>query len=301
MIPHCRAPAWPADIASSRFAATIRTDDPSGCQIAILGLPDDTGVRLNNGRTGARHGPEALRHALARLGVRHPSGFAYPSVFDAGDVIPTDDLHETHERVRAATCAILDLGLFPIAIGGGHDLTFPFVHAVSMHLGCALAGVYFDAHLDVRESVGSGMPFRRLIETGAVRELHVHGLDPFSNTDDHVRWFRQHAGSIDSFRPNDLWPAGDLFVSLDLDVIDQAFAPGVSAMNPMGWSPTLAEQWVRAGARQTRLRCFDIMELNPEVDPSGRTPHLAARLLLAFLAEFAAARDLSRSAEAHGS
>ncbi len=292
MVPHCRPSAWPENIAPSRFASTICTDDPASCHLALIGLPDDTGVRLNHGRPGARLGPTALRHALASLGVRTPFALAFPRVFDAGDVIPADNIHETHDRVRTATHALLDMGLFPVAIGGGHDLTFPFVHAVSEHDERTLTGVYLDAHLDVRETVGSGMPFRRLIEVGAARELHVHGFDPFSNTSDHVRWFYEQGGSIDAFSPDALWPAGDLFVSLDLDVIDQAHAPGVSAMNPMGWTPAHTEKWVRAAARQSRLRCFDIMELNPEVDPSGRTARLAARLLLAFFAEFAKARNV---------
>ena len=76
---------------------------------------------------------------------------------------PGRTLEATHRRVTAATTALLDAGLFPIAIGGGHDLTFPFVRAIAAeHSG--LAGVYFDAHLDVRETRGSGMPFRRLVE-----------------------------------------------------------------------------------------------------------------------------------------
>src|SRR5438067_3676771 len=166
-IPHTQPATWPANIPTSRLAAHLHAS-PVGCRVALLGLPDDEGVRLNSGRAGARDGPRALREALAGYGVAAPEGFQWPRIFDAGDVIPGKDIHETHDRVTQATAALLEHGLFPIAIGGGHDLTFPFVRAVIAHAHKhrqeALAGVYFDAHLDVRFSVGSGMPFRSLVE-----------------------------------------------------------------------------------------------------------------------------------------
>ncbi len=299
MIPHCCEPVWAARSAS-RMCAAIETERPEGCEIAILGLADDTGVRLNGGCVGAARGPAAFREALGRYGTADPAGFAWPRVFDAGDVVAGESLDETHRRVTEAAIALHELGLFPIGIGGGHDLTFPFVRASGERFGAGMSGVYFDAHLDVREKDGSGMPFRRLIETGVARELHVQGLDRFANADEHVRWFREHGGRIERFAPDAQWPAGDLFVSLDLDVIDQAFAPGVSAMHPNGWSPGVAERWVRAAARQPRLRCFDIMELNPDVDESGRTARLAARLFLAFAEEFARARGLKSAGRGDG-
>ena len=142
------------------------------------------------------------------------------------------------------------------------------------------------AHLDVRAETGSGMPFRRLLEGGHARELYVQGLDRFANTAEHVAWFLANGGSVGGFGRKMEWPEGDLFVSLDLDVVDQAHAPGVSAMNPCGWSSTLSEQWCFAAGRCERVRCFDIMELSPPHDEHGRTARLAARMLLAFLSGY---------------
>tara|TARA_R110000782_G_scaffold103991_18_gene191631 strand:- start:6191 stop:7069 length:879 start_codon:yes stop_codon:yes gene_type:complete len=286
-IPHTQPGVWPSGIAPSRFAAGLDRDTPEGCRIALIGLPDDTGVRLNHGRPGAAEGPTALRAALARYGVCEPSGWVWPRVFDAGDVVvEPGDLNETHRRVTESVHAIVELGLFPIGIGGGHDLTFPFVRAVaSKHQ--PMHGVYFDPHLDVREEEGSGMPFRRLVEGGHANALTIHGFQPFANSLAHVRWFQAHGGHLSDLLPDDPWPMQDTFVSLDLDVIDQAFAPGVSATNPCGWSPGLAEAWVAAAGRNPRVRCFDIMELSPPNDPAGRTARLAAHLLLTFLRAFA--------------
>lgn len=307
-LPNTSAPPWPGDTPAGRFASTIRTDSSDGCTVALLGLPDDTGVRLNNGRTGAAGGPKAFRAALSRYGAADSAAGYLPLVFDAGDVMPTGSLDKTHERVTEATTALLDRGLFPIAIGGGHDLTYPFVRAVAAKHP-RLAGIYFDAHLDVRETAGSGMPFRRLVEDCGVSALHLHGFRPLVNSLEHLDWFRAHGGRT---HPDDSpvrLPAGvaatsprsaargrgrprskgrdSLFVSFDLDVLDAAYAPGVSALNPAGWNVREAEVWVRACGADPRVRCFDLMELNPAHDPDGRTARVAAHLFLTFLAGFA--------------
>jgi formiminoglutamase len=282
-LPHITAPVWPR-IAAGRFAATIRRDSPAGCAIALLGLPDDTGVKMNHGRPGAKGGPRAFRAALARYGAASPE---LPRVYDAGDVKPGRSLEETHRRVTTATAALLEAGLFPLAIGGGHDLTFPFVRAVAKQHP-KLAGLYFDAHLDVRETTGSGMPFRKLVEECGVSALHLHGFRPLVNSPAHLAWFRKHGGRTCADGAKVALPkAKDVFVSFDLDVLDAAQAPGVSALNPVGWTVSRAEAWVRACGADRRVHCFDLMELNPRFDPDGRTARIAAHLFLAFLSGYA--------------
>ncbi|TVP76718.1 MAG: hypothetical protein EA352_05155 [Gemmatimonadales bacterium] len=282
-------PRWPTlsgdprDLGDGRFASTIRTDSPEGCQVALVGLPDDLGVRLNGGRPGAARGPHAFRTAWAGYGARSPLAGELPRVMDVGNVLPGDSLKETHDRVTRVTRRILEVGLLPIAVGGGHDLTFPFVRALAEQTPEPLGGVYLDAHLDVRSEPGSGMPFRALVEECGVAHLHVFGLDPFSNSAEHRAWFAEHGGTVDGFDPLGPWPEGPLFASLDLDAIDQAHAPGVSAMNPAGWSSREAASWARAAGRARGVRAFDVMELAPELDPDGRTARLAVRLVLAFL------------------
>lgn len=301
-IPFTQPPAYPPGISPTRFASTIRTDSPQGCHIGLLGLADDLGVKLNSGRPGAKDGPRAFREALSKYGVADPHGFDWPKVFDAGDITTAageteEALHETHRRVTAATKAILDLGLFPIAIGGGHDLTFPFVRGViEWHREKKNEkiehGIYFDAHLDVRETVGSGMPFRRLIEDCGVRELRVYGLNPLANSRQHVAWFQSHGGheeSGDIWDPDDDGPFGRSawFTSFDLDVLDASSAPGVSALNPDGWQMGWLSNFARLVAESPGLRCFDIMELNPIFDIDGRTARVAAHLFLTFLQGYA--------------
>lgn len=323
MTPYTTPPVWP-DVRVGRFASSIIQADPAspdldvsafkqGCRVALLGLPDDTGVAMNFGRTGAKAGPAALRSALARYGlasIRVPAPVAgeplvqtLPRVFDAGDIVPAgstpEDLAATHERVAAAAEHLVSIGYLPIAIGGGHDLTFPFVQGVvrahasrrSQFHG-RFHGVYLDAHLDVRAEPGSGMPFRRLVESCRVHSLACVGFDRFVNAPEHVEWFEMHGGQI--FPPEHALDALDriqsatspTFLSIDLDGLDSSFAPGVSAINPCGLAPDLVARFARAAGISPGVRCFDVMELNPSFDLDGRTARLAARLVLEFLSGF---------------
>lgn len=309
VIPHLAPPIYTEPIRQGRFASTIvlnspeLAEDPAArslitkCSVALLGIPDDTGVEMNRGRLGAAQGPHAFRAALARYGAAAPFDDspstlphpAYPRLFDAGDIIPGASLDETHNRVTAAAAALLDLGLFPIAVGGGHDLTFPFVRAAAQKFG-PLEGVYFDAHLDVRPEPGSGMSFRALLEGGLASRLHAVGIDPLSNTREHHAYFTQKGCSLAPFAPErwrDTITSDRQFVSLDLDVLDMAFAPGVSAMNPCGMSSAAVGAYIDAAGRNLAVRCFDIMELSPPHDENGRTARLAAHLFLRFLRAFA--------------
>jgi formimidoylglutamase len=312
---------WPADIAPDRFASTISRDPAdSSCAVALLGLPDDLGVRLNRGRHGAAHGPTAFRAALARYGVADPAGFRWPRVLDAGDVIPApghdaDALDATHARVTEAARTLHARGLLVIGIGGGHDLTFPFARAAIDHHakgdGNRFAAVNIDPHLDVRDTPGSGMPFRALVERCGVGALLNAGHNPLVNSREHTAWFFAHHGVIadddwhlllDEESEDDagnavpellapLHAVEHLAVSIDLDALDAAHAPGVSALNPAGLAPaTLARAAFRLAA-DARVRCLDIMELCPtHDDPAwdqrrpdnapGRTARVAAHVFL---------------------
>ena len=276
--------------APGRFAATVRKSNVAGCRVAFVGLADDLGVRLNNGRPGAAGGPVAFREALSVYGVAEPAGWEWPAVCDVGDVIPAPGndaaaLAMTHAAISEIAAGLARAGVIVVGIGGGHDLTFPLVRGVSEVHG-PLAGEYFDAHLDVRETVGSGMPFRRLVEECGAGPLRVHGLNALANSKEHTAWFTSHGGTIEKAgaSPESLGAGrGKMFVSMDLDVLDASHAPGVSAMNAAGWTVRELEAWAFAAGRDPRVVCFDLMELCPAHDVGGRTARVAAHLFLTFL------------------
>lgn len=292
MLPFMTPPVYPP-IPPGRLAATIAKAGEStheGCRLAILGLPDDTGVAMNHGRAGAREGPGAFRAALARYGVAEPGVGAMPRIFDAGDVQPGKTLSETHDRVTLAAERVIEAGMVPVGIGGGHDLTFALVRAACAKAG-VIRGLYLDAHLDVREEPGSGMPMRALIERCGIKALINIGASPLVNTREHWNWFVSKRGAVASHAPN--WnedgyqPTGDVvgapsFVSIDLDAIDAAHAPGVSAINPCGLRPATAARVAYFAGRSNEVRCFDIMELNPTHDRDHQTARLAAHLFVCF-------------------
>ncbi|MFN0011247.1 MAG: formimidoylglutamase [Phycisphaerales bacterium] len=269
--------------------------------VCLLGMPDDTGVGMNKGRVGAKAGPAAFRAALAGYGLALPAPplRALPAVFDAGDIVPGATLDETHARVTEASRAIVAAGLMPVGIGGGHDLTFAFVRGVIEGLKARRAGiepragVYVDAHLDVRAEAGSGMPFRALVERCGVRSLTCIGMEPLVNSAEHALWFAAHGGRAVSVRearatdPTTLIPDEPCFVSIDMDGLDAAHAPGVSAVNPCGLDPQTVAGIALAAGRSSHVACFDICELNPVFDVDGRTARLAAYLFLSFLTGFA--------------
>ena len=309
VVPHTTAFDWSnLHPAEGRLAKALRMS-PEGCRVALLGLPDDTGVSLNDGRVGARHGPRAFREALARYGTSYDAvsgnDLAQLRIFDAGDVEPAgDEIHRTHIRVSEAVDAILQQGMLPVCIGGGHDLTSPGVAALMRRLrdkGETLGGFNIDTHLDVRDRVGSGMAFRRILEEseGVVnpRSFATVGVGAFSNDLRHIDWLRERGAELLLFDGDQhtlledfqgllgrLKGVPNLFASFDLDVMDASVAPGVSALNPMGLTPVTASLMCRALGRLSNLRYFDLMELNPPHDVQGRTARLAVHLLLHFLA-----------------
>ncbi len=312
--PHTTAVRWPP-VAADRFAAAIRSDSPDGCRVALLGLPDDTGIALNHGRSGAAEGPAAFRSALAAYGTAWDAlaGRALDvPVFDAGDVAPAPGgneaaLRETHARAAAAAAALHAQGLTVVGIGGGHDLTLPTVTALSRHVGRAVGGINLDAHTDVRETVGSGMPFRRLIEAGALdpRRFVAAGLSRFANAQAHVAWLTSKGATLvpveevlelgmlarnwlDVALGPDREAAG--FVTIDLDGLDGGEVPGVSAVNPLGVPVPGACHLAEAAGADPRVRHFDLMELSPPNDPSGRSARVAVLLFLSFITGFATRR-----------
>jgi len=324
-IPHTQPGIWP-ELRRGGVAHTLGvgcrglreakpTLDPSATPIALLGLPDDTGVTLNNGRPGAAQGPTAFRAALARFGNPFDASHDSPLLtrfLDCGDIVCSDHadpeirLNENHDRASEAIEKLQTAGYTTVGIGGGHDGTFAFARGVARHLQqgdpeSRIAGINLDPHLDVRETIGSGMPFRQLIEK--------HFLDParfvelgtgrFSNSREHIEYLtsrNSHPVTIDRLLANPAIAINHAFdtafdsglcgfVTIDLDALDGSFAPGVSAVNPMGVSPAIAAAIAERAGETAAVHHFDIMELSPPYD-DGRTARIAALLFIHFLAGF---------------
>jgi formiminoglutamase len=261
-------------------------------QAVLVGFPTDEGVRRNGGRPGAAHGPAEIRRWLDRLtpDARDSARFStlLERTADLGDVALTGNLDADQAALGEVVGGLLRLGRFIIVLGGGQELSFGhFLGYVSAQLRPEVLN--WDAHPDVRplrdRLAHSGSPFRQALEhpSGALRRYTVAGLQPHSAAAAHVEYVRRRGRAIfrDEVTPTvvrELYATlkAPALVSFDLDAVDQASAPGVSAPATGGFT---AQEWLalaHGAGRNPAVRSVDIAELNPVHDRDGQTARLAA-------------------------
>ncbi|MGH8481520.1 MAG: formimidoylglutamase [Nevskiaceae bacterium] len=271
-------------------------------RVVIVGCPQDEGVRRNRGRPGAAQGPTEIRRALYRMTV---NGLESLGLFDAGDTAPQATLEETHAAHERVVAQLLADGKRVVVLGGGNDISYPDCAALAKHAGDVLA-FNVDAHFDVRPNAerNSGTPYRQLLEENLLQPKRFFelGSQPFCNADAHAQYLKDkgaHVVPLDALRAKgsarvvrralrEADKATAVFWGLDLDVVNAAEAPGVSAPNPLGLSGAeLCELAALAGA-EPRTRIVELSELNPAFDVDGRTARLAAAAIWHYLAAVAA-------------
>ncbi len=274
----------------------------SEAAVVILGCPQDEGVRRNGGRVGAARGPAEIRRALYKMTLNGLDGLG---LHDAGDVEPQATLEDTHAALQAAVAQLLADGKRAVVLGGGNDISYPDCAALAQHAGDVLA-FNVDAHFDVRPDAerNSGTPYRQLLEEGLLRPHRFFelGSQPFCNAQAHADYLKEkrvRVTPLAALRARGAAPivrralreaarAKAVFWGLDMDVVNAAEAPGVSAPNPLGLSGAeLCEIAALAGA-EPRTRIVELSEVNPVFDVDGRTSRLAAAVIWHYLAAVAA-------------
>jgi formiminoglutamase len=222
-----------------------------------------------------------------------------------GEIVPPErdgaTIEEVHEAIEEAALAALQAGACVVLLGGGHDGAYGSHSALLRAVPGRVGAVNVDAHLDVRPlrdgRITSGTPFRRLAERWGSRYRLVElGIQPQHNARAHrafcdERGFpvvtlaqARESGVAEAFA-RALRQEGDaLAVSLDLDAVQAANAPGVSAPCPDGLTPAELLDCARLAGRDPRVRILDAMELSPPYDVDGRTARLAAAAVWSFLA-----------------
>lgn len=266
--------------------------------IVLVGFADDTGVKNVGGRTGAKDGPAAVRQKFYKFTL---GNIGIP-LYDLGDLMPAASIEATHAQGKTLVEAILNAGHFPLVLGGGHDLAFP--HALAFVEKFPQATFWnIDAHLDVRpvhQGITSGSPWYLLREHpafGARCRIAEFGLQPHCNAEILVSYakkknfslhwladIRAKKGAADLLFARLLKkapPAHSLLVSLDIDSVNWAEAPGCSAPQTVGFSGAEAIGMSRAAGANTNVKSFGIFELNPSLDPDGRTANLVAHCVAA--------------------
>lgn len=270
---------------------------------ALLGLASDAGVRRNGGRPGAADGPRALRRMLG--GVPTPG----PRVLlDDGDVAPQagpqgDGLEAAQAAYADRAAALLAAGHRVIGLGGGHEIARAsflglcrWVEGQRPARPPVLGILNLDAHLDLRSGPpSSGTSFREAAEDCAARGWGYRyacvGAARFANTpalferaatlgarvrlDEDCADLPRLLAEVADF----LHGVDHLHLTVCLDVLPAALAPGVSAPAARGVGLETIEPLLDAALASGKLRIADIAELAPALDPDGRTARTAARLV----------------------
>ncbi len=280
--------------------------DADAADVVIVGFPSDEGVRHNGGRPGAADGPAAIRRHLYRLtpDAERPEPFIrlMEGTADLGDVPVTGDVERDQEALGAILAPLLRTKTV-IVLGGGHETSYGhFLGYVGAGLGVHIQN--WDAHADVRPlkdgRAHSGSPFRQALEhpSGRCRRYSVAGLQPHSTAHVHADYVRARGGEVVWRRDLDAErvraiaadSAAPTMVTFDLDAVDAAAMPGVSAPNPGGLPAAL---WLRAAfeaGRSPAVRSMDVVELSPPHDEGGRSARLAALTVWEVLRGIAARR-----------
>lgn len=295
------------------FARLPRLDQVARADVAVLGLPFDSGVSY---RPGARFGPAAVRAGSKLLRPFHPELGVEPwnvlQVADAGDAgINPFDLAEAIAAVEAAAEATYAHADRLVALGGDHTVALPLLRAAHRRHG-PLAVVHFDAHLDTWDTYFGapythGTPFRRageegLIATGQAAHVGTRGplYGPTDLSEDAELGFMvistadvsRHGVDAAVRRIHERVGDRPVYLSVDIDVLDPAHAPGTGTPEPGGMTSRELQEILR-GLAGLPVVGADVVEVAPAYDHAELTALAAAAVVYEYLALFALAPPLT--------
>ena len=293
------------------FARLPRLQDISSADVAILGVPFDSGVSY---RPGARFGPQAIRAGSKLLRSYHPALDVEPwkvlQLADAGDVaVNPFDIDEAIADIQAAATALYDKASKIITIGGDHTIALPLLRAAYAQHG-PISLVHFDAHLDTWDTYFGakythGTPFRRASEEGILAldsSAHVgirnYVYSPHDFSEDRRLGFAivstldiARRGVDDAIdRVLDRVGNNPVYVSIDIDVLDPAHAPGTGTPEPGGLT-TRELQLILHGLTALNIVGADVVEVSPAYDHAELTSMAAAVAAFELVAMFAKAKS----------
>jgi len=292
------------------FARLPRLDQVERADVAVLGLPFDSGTSF---RPGARFGPEAVRAGSKLLRPYHLGLEVEPwtmlQLADAGDVaINPFDIVEAVGQIEAAANALYGKANRIVSIGGDHTVALPLLRAAHARHG-PVAVVHFDAHLDTWDTYFGarythGTPFRRASEEGLLALDHCahvgirNSVYALADFDDDRRLGFATVSSLDvarrgvdeaTDRVRDRVSDRPVYISIDIDVLDPAHAPGTGTPEPGGLT-TRELQMILDGLADLDLIGADVVEVSPAYDHAQLTALAAANVIYELLGMFAVRR-----------
>jgi agmatinase len=265
-----------------------------GVDVVVIGVPDES--KSHAKRKGTSRAPEVLRIASNESEFFQRGGKLIPTcpmsgtfdrkrIFDAGDT-------PNSQKLRDIVAEVSSQGKLSIMIGGDHSLTTETIHAVSKAIGKKLSLLYFDAHpdfvsstrnyygsvltdstqwLDFRKSMLIGTRAAEPEELENVRKADLMIVNPLEIVELGVKRVAKMIRARTS--------GSNVYISVDLDCLDPAFAPGVSVPSPGGLSAIDLIYLLSNVISTGNVVAIDIVELAPDYDINGATAMLAARIM----------------------
>jgi agmatinase len=278
------------------FLGLPHTESLVDLDIAVVGIPMDLGV---SNRSGARFGPRAVRN-VERIGPYHPTFRNVPrSLVRAADVgdVPFRSrysLEQSLKDIEEYYSGLKSQGIRPLSVGGDHSVTYPILKALGKDAPLAL--VHIDAHCDTMGAYdGSkfhhGGPFRLAVLDGVLdpeRTIQI-GIRGASN----MFWEFSHVSGMTVIYMEEFMALGvpgviekarqvvgdgPVYISVDVDGFDPAYAPGTGTPEVGGITPREGLALLR-GLNGLQIVGADVVEVAPEYDPTTNTSQLAAQLL----------------------
>ncbi len=266
---------------------------------AILGYACDTGVKRNNGRIGAKKGPENIRKMLAPLSNHFNST---TQIVDVGNIVCHDDhLEKTQLETSEYISYLIENTYFPIVLGGGHDLAYAHYNGLSKQYTDKTIGIInLDAHFDLRQLTGkgnSGTPFYQIAKENDSFYYCCLGIQKASNNKilfetaknlkvtylENTQFNIENRDIVFSTLDQFISSVDHIYLTIDLDGFSSAYAPGVSAPSPLGFSLDIVLETLEFICNSNKLISLDLVELNPIYDIDNVTARLAARLIYSII------------------
>lgn len=263
------------------------TDDYNNSDIVLVGAPMDFTVSF---RPGTRQGPQSIRQVsigLEEYSVMLDRDLANYQYFDAGDVsLPFGHVAESLQRIGQVVGQILKDGKFPLVMGGEHLISLPVIEQVAAKYP-GLKLLHFDAHADLRENY-MGQPLshasviRRAVDLVGGKNIYQFGIR--SGTREEFAYARENTNMfigkvtepLKKLLPD--LQGSPIHITLDIDVVDPAYAPGTGTAEPGGCSSVEILEAIYM-LKDFNVVGFDLVEISPVYDHSERTAILGSKLV----------------------
>lgn len=282
---------------------TERFDGELG--FAFIGFCSELGVKRNKGRVGTALAPDYIRGQMSNL----PCVFTQEvKLFDAGNILCDEiSMEEGQKELGLAVEKILEMNLFPIVLGGGHETTFghfsgQFADLKKNQSSLDMGIINFDAHFDMRpydNGASSGSMFRQIADIYREEEADYHyfalGIQQHSNTVSLFKYAKAQGADYVLARNvrSENYPAiyekmdafmercDSAYITVCTDIFSAAFAPGVSAAQALGVNPEVTLPIMKRILKTGKVRGFDICEISPRFDQDNATANMGAVIIFA--------------------